>query len=569
MTRRVILAFGAMAALALALPALASATWTHKGQGALKENASVTLSGELSMSTEVGDVTCPTSIEATLTGESSSGTVDSYTVSEPSECDLSESLSAVCGTNGVTKVEKTGSWELTAKETSIDISSIDLEFQLGKCLIPSLRIKGAATATPDKNFAMSTLTMSGTQTLYNSLEEEVGNASLEGAPSMSPAATYGVKTAPFVETAWLMEDEHLSEDGEMTLSGEFSFSYSGGSVSCTASAVLALTAGEVEEEEPEGEVESFTVSEPSKCVAGGGLKTLCGEHPVKSVEKTGTWTLNGNEYDISISGLALDYGFKECAVTDLRLEGGATVSVDDPAAITSVTFGGSPAIYNTEEEKLGDAELAGIQSAAPSGTFQLDDLPPEAISLDPPEEFPTSFTASGGSLILGNEVVTTCESLSGSGQFDTARAGTIALAFSGCKANGTNCTSTGEATGTVVTPLLPFHLVTVNGGGTPAVLLTTNGGNFATYKCAFGLVVIEVIGNGLLGDITSPDYSESSSMLTLHFGAEGSEQEFTKTSEGETEYLLQQKVNGGPEPFAAQAEFTLSFEEEVTLTEEE
>lgn len=570
--RRLILTLGATAVLTLALPALALATWTHKGQGELKENAAVTLSGELSVNTEVGKVTCPTSIEATLTGESSSGTVDSYTVSEPSECDLSESLGAVCGTNGVTKVEKTGTWGLTAEEASIEISSIDLEFQLGKCLIPSLQLKGAATATPDKSFAMSTLTLSGSQTLYNSLEEEVGSASLGGAPSVSPAATYGVKTAPFVETAWLMEDEHLSEDGEMTLSGEFAFAYSGGSVSCTASAVLALTGGEVEEEEPEGEVESFTVSEPSQCVAGGGLKTLCGEHPVKSVEKTGTWALNANEEDISVSGFTLDYGFKECAVTSLRLEGGATLSVENPAGITSVTFGGSPAIYNSEEEKLGDAELAGGQSAAPAGTFQLQyDLPPEAISLDPPEGFPTSFTASGGSLTLGNETSSTgCESLSGSGQFTTARAGAIALTLSGCKAEGTNCTSPGEEAGTVVTPVLPFHLVTVNGDGTPAVLLTTNNGIFTTYKCAFGLVTVEIIGNGLLGDITSPDYAESSSTLALHFGAEGSEQELTKTSEGPTEYILQQFINGPePEPFAAQAEFTLGFEEEVTLTEEE
>ena len=559
--------------IALACAAPASATWTHKGQGELKEGASITLSGELSVSTEVGKITCPTSISATLTGESSSGTVNSYTVSEPSECDLSESLGAVCGTHGVSKVEKTGTWELSAKEASVEIASIDLEVQLGKCLIPSLRIKGTATATPDKSFAMSTLTLSGSQTLYNALEEEVGSAELTGAPSVSPAATYGVKTAPLVQTAWLMEDEQLSEDGEMTLGGEFAFSYSGGSISCTASAVLALNAGEVEEEEPEGEVESFTVPSPSSCVAGGGLKTTCGEHPVKSVAKTGTWALNAGAEDISVSGLKIDYEFKECAITSLRLEGDATLSVEYPGAIAAASFGGEPAIYNAGEEQIGTAELSGTPSASPSGTFQLP-LPPEPISIDSSEGFPASFTVSGGSVSLaGSGTATNCESITGSGQINTTKAGAVELAFHNCTESvfGSPCTSAGQPGGTLLTPTLPFHLATVNSDGTPAMLLTPNKGEFLSYECLGGFISIEVSGNGVLGDITSPAYSESSSTIGLHFGAEGSEQEFTKTSEGQTEYLLHSAINGGAsEPLGLGAEPTLSFTEgEVELTEEE
>lgn len=577
MRNRLLLAIAAMTAIALAVPALASATWTHKGQGELKENAPITLSSELSVSTEVGKVTCPTSIEATLTGESSSGTVNSYTVSEPSKCDLSESLGAVCGTHGVSKVQKAGSWELTAKEANIEISSLDLEFQLGKCLIPSLRIKGTATATPDKSFAMSTLALSGSQTLYNALEEEVGSANLTGTPSVSPAATYGVKTAPLVETAWLMESKHLSEDGEMTLSGPLSFSYSGGSVSCTASAVLGLTAGEVEEEEPEGEVEGFTVSSPSGCVAGGGLKTTCGEHPVKSVAKAGTWTLNADDDDISVSGLALDYQFKECAVTSLRLEGSATLSVEDPGAITTAAFGGKPAIYNSGEEKIGSAELSGSPGASPSGTFQLRPEPPlpsEPISIDSSEGFPAPFTLSGGSATLGgSEVITNCESVTGSGQLSTKKTGTVILTLHDCTEPvfESDCTSPDESNGTLVTSTLAFHLVTVNGDETPAVLLTTKDDEFVTYECLGGYIGVEVTGNGILGDIVAPSYNEFSSMIGLHFGAEGSEQELTKTSEGETEYRLQSAVNGGAsEPLGLQTELTLSLTEgEVELTEEE
>jgi len=372
--RWAIIALAGVAALALALPAAASATWTHKGKGELKETAEVTISGELSVSTEVGKVTCPTSIAATLTGESSSGTVNSYTVSEPSKCDLSESLGTVCGTHGVSKVEKTGAWELTAKESEIEITAVDLSFYFGKCLIPSFRLKGAATATPDKSFAMSTLTLSGSQTLYNSLNEESGTASLVGSPSVSPESTYGVKTAPLVKTAWLMGNAHLAEDGEMTLSGPFSFSYSGGAVSCTASSALSLTSGEVEEEEPEGELESFTVSEPSACTASGTLKSLCGDHPVSSVEKTGAWILNANEEEITITGLALDYKFKECAIPSLRIEGSATLSPGDPIEIREATFGGAPSVFNSSEEKVGAAELGGSPSASP-WTYALEQQP--------------------------------------------------------------------------------------------------------------------------------------------------------------------------------------------------
>jgi hypothetical protein len=371
MSRRAVLAFGLVAILVLAVPALASASWTHKGKGELKENASVTATGELTVTTSVGKVTCPTSIGATLTASSSAGDVNSYTVPEPSKCDLTESIGAVCGTHGVSKVEKTGTWGLTAKESTIEISSIDLHVYFGKCLIPNFRVKGTATATPDKTTAMNTLTLSGSQTLYNSLGEEVGTASLGGSPSVSPAGTYGVKTAPLVKTNWFMSGAHLSKTEEMTLNGSFSFSYEGGTVTCTASVVLSLTAGEVEEEEPEGTVKTFTVAKPEECTLGGALGTLCGAKSVSSVEKTGTWTVTATKSDISVSNVSLDYKFSKCAISALRLGGGATLTVSNPSEIKEATFSGSPSIYNSEEEEVGTAELGGTATASPSGTYAL------------------------------------------------------------------------------------------------------------------------------------------------------------------------------------------------------
>lgn len=360
-----------VALFVLMLPSLASANWTHKGKGELTEDAAVTLSGQLTLSTSAGNVSCPTTIGATLTKSSSAGDVNSYTVSEPSKCDLTGSLGAICGTNGLTKVEKTGTWALTAEESDIVMSSIDLHFNFNGCFIPKFRLKGTATVSVNKESAISNVTLSGTQTLYNALGEEAGTGNLGGTLSVSPAATYGIKPPPTVETKWLMSNEHLSEDGELGLNGNFSFSGSMGSVTCPVSAELGLTAATVEEEDPEGEVEAFAVAKPSECDVGGTLKTACGTNSVSSVEKTGTWSLTATEEDISVSKVVLDYKFKECIVSSLRVEGIATLSVKSPTSIEEVTYGGELSVYNAAEEKIGMATASGTQSASPAGTFAI------------------------------------------------------------------------------------------------------------------------------------------------------------------------------------------------------
>ena len=364
--------------LALALASPASANWTHKGKGELKENASVTFSGELTLTTSAGNVTCPTTIGATLTASSSAGDVNSFTVSEPSKCDLTGSLAAICGTNGLTKVEKTGTWALTADETDITLTSIDIHYSLAKCLIPGFRLKGSSTIAVDKTSAVGKVTPSGTQTLYNALEEESGTGSLGGTLSVSPAGTYGIKTAPSVEPKWTDANKALSKDGELTLSGNFSFSYSGGSVTCPTTQVLSLTAATVEEGDPEGEVKSFSVAKPSECDITGTLAATCKTNGVASVEKTGTWSLTTTEEDITFSNLVLDYKFKECAVSSLRIEGEATLAVEAPIAIEKATFSGEPTIYNAAEEKIGTAELGGTLPASPAKTYAIKEDPHEA-----------------------------------------------------------------------------------------------------------------------------------------------------------------------------------------------
>jgi hypothetical protein len=363
-----------------AIVAPAAANWTHKGKGELKENASLTLSGELTLSTSAGNVACPTTMGATLTGSGAAGHVNSFTVSKPSECDLTGSLAAICGTHGVTKVEKTGSWALTADETDITLSGIVIDYTLAGCLIPSFRLEGNATGTLDKASAIGKVTLSGTQTLYNSAGEESGTGELKGTLSVSPAGTYGVTTGKSVETIWTDEGKHLASDGKLTLSGAFSFSGSGGSISCPATVKLQLESSTVEEEEAEGEIESFTVSKPSECDLGGSYKETCGSTTgiVSKVEQTGTATLSATEEDIKASGLVLDYELEKCAITSLRVEGSPTVSVTSPESIKEASFSaGSLEVFNAKGETVGTASAGGSASASPSGTFQLVEEPGE------------------------------------------------------------------------------------------------------------------------------------------------------------------------------------------------
>jgi hypothetical protein len=377
-----ICAMGRRAALTAVLSTLitllvassASAVWTHKGKGELKENASVTLKGTLTLSSSAGNVACATEIGTTLTASSSSGHVNSFTVAKPSECDLTGSLAAICGTNGLTKVEKTGSWALTADETDVTLSSIDVHYAMAGCLIPSFELKGSATLSLDKATAFSTAAFSGTQTLYNALGEESGTGELKGTLSATPAGTYGVKTAASVETRWTDANAPLGSDGKLTLSGSFSFEGSGGSISCPATVKLLLESSTVEEEEAEGEIESFTVSKAAECDLGGNYKTTCGTNAVAKVQQTGTATLNATSEDITVNGLVLDYELEKCAITELKVEGSPTISVTSPEAISSATFSaGSLEVFNSKGETLNTATAGGSASASPAGTFQLVD----------------------------------------------------------------------------------------------------------------------------------------------------------------------------------------------------
>jgi len=187
-----------------------------------------------------------------------------------------------------------------------------------------------------------------------------------------------------------------------------------------------------------------------------------------------------------------------------------------------------------------------------------------------------SFTITGGTAQLTASTGVHCESVSGNGEFDaTGETGTVQFIFHGCTEGifGSACT-TGESSGTIETTELPFHLKTTTGDNTPAVLITsagsdgsTTGGHFATFECLGGLIEVKVDGNGIIGEITSGYGTSTTFNVNFATNEEGKQTPDHVDETPETTYHLFASINGGePETATEDAEGTIHFTEEVSLT---
>lgn len=186
--------------------------------------------------------------------------------------------------------------------------------------------------------------------------------------------------------------------------------------------------------------------------------------------------------------------------------------------------------------------------------------------------YPITFTGHS----VGQTFLTTtannpveCSSATSHGEFENGTTGKVQLLFHGCESSGVSCRSEGQESGTITTTVLPFHLKTNehNGETEDAVLITSNEGHFASFTCFF--VSVQVTGNGIVGTITAPDYNTPTKEATLTFESTEPGHQTHKTVEGdETEYTLKSSRSGGtPEPASQDGHGTLTFGEDVTLTE--
>ena len=198
--------------------------------------------------------------------------------------------------------------------------------------------------------------------------------------------------------------------------------------------------------------------------------------------------------------------------------------------------------------------------------------------MDLPED--PSFTITGPAGVLTGEVPVECESVSGNGEFDaTGETGTVQFIFHGCTEGlfGSACTTPGQPTGTIATTEeLPFHLKTTTGDNTPAVLITpkegegTTGGHFATFECLGGFIEVKVDGNGIIGEITSGYGTSSTFNVRFATNEEGKQTPDHVDETPETTYHLFASINSGePETVTEDAEGTIHFADNATLTETE
>jgi hypothetical protein len=166
-------------------------------------------------------------------------------------------------------------------------------------------------------------------------------------------------------------------------------------------------------------------------------------------------------------------------------------------------------------------------------------------------KFPVSATATSGAsaLSLASGLTLSCTSGTGAGQATTKTTGEGTYALHGCKEStfGTSCTTAGQPAGTIKLETMTMHLVYLDHNKKPGVLGTPPpSGVFAKVTCGGGLVVVEVKGNGVLGEITAPKCGVSSKTSTVVMASTAHGTQKYRQVEGTgTQYDMIASMNGG------------------------
>jgi hypothetical protein len=362
--RRLLVTCLALTLLGLVNCSVASATWTHHGKGDLEEDAAITLKGNLTLSTAVGEVKCPVEMTATLTGGAPNGHIGSLGVSEPSKCDLTGGLATACGTHGLTKIEETGTWFFTADGGDIGLPILAIDYTFAGCAIPSLRVEGSTTLEVNRLDQISGVTLSGSQTLYNALEEEVGNAELKGSLAVSPSDTYGIKPIPGKCVDDAEGEEPFDECEELNLSGMIAFDVPeyASSIYCQLDMAISFTP------EEGAKVSSFGIT--TETCEGQGLFIGC----VVANDEANQPPVDVTTKYLAITNLEFVILFEEgCVNPGMAITWPeATLLPDNPTVINSMTISG----IGDEAVTAMPIEFTGELQLSEPGTFGIIRLSP-------------------------------------------------------------------------------------------------------------------------------------------------------------------------------------------------
>jgi hypothetical protein len=150
-----------------------------------------------------------------------------------------------------------------------------------------------------------------------------------------------------------------------------------------------------------------------------------------------------------------------------------------------------------------------------------------------------AFTGGAGSLSTSTGETMSCATVTGEVNFESSTTGTLFLRFHGCSGPlGVTCQTAGEPNGTIVTTVLPFHLVTLP-DTTPGILITNNNETktVAHFEC-FG-VKRTIEGNGIVGSINKSCGATGVGSATMTFASPAhGVQALTKVHSTETMYQL-------------------------------
>lgn len=204
-------------------------------------------------------------------------------------------------------------------------------------------------------------------------------------------------------------------------------------------------------------------------------------------------------------------------------------------------------------------------------------MSPQAVAATPEVDlvsgsFPVPALAlfSGGNLSVANGVTVSCVNGTGSGQLTSSTTAEGSVSFGGCQLAGlgAKCTTDGQPTGTIKLEPLTVHLVYLDEDHTkPGALLTPPAsGRFTQFKC-FGINV-EVTGNGVLAQVTSPGCGATASSTTAQAQATAhGTQKYLQVEETGTAYDLKATIGAeAPETAAISGGITFVAEREGTLT---
>jgi len=275
-----------------------------------------------------------------------------------------------------------------------------------------------------------------------------------------------------------------------------------------------------------------------------GIKTVVeGNGVIGTITEPG-WTERTEEATLLFSQTG---GAQNHPTTDTSEESFDLVANRGGIKETAALSGASTLTFSEEVELIDTGEATGAH-------VKFWETPERHFTIDQDEGVkPVLSTA---------ELEVSCTSYSGTGSFENSTTGTLQITFHGCKSFSIfNCTTPGQTTGTIVTTELPFHVEPVE--GEPGLLISPNEGHLATFAC-FGIKTV-VEGNGVIGTITEPGWTERTEEATLLFSQTGGAQNHPTTDTSEESFDLVANRGGIKETAALSGASTLTFSEEVEL----